>query len=231
MAGENGFTLSELLVALALTSVVACAIYQAMAAQQKIYIVQDQVNEMIQNLRGTADMIARDIRMSGYDPQGTAGAGFDFASSSSLQFKADLDGDGDFTDSSSPPDNDPNEQVRYALTNDRDNNGIADGFPCSLGREAWSGNLQPAADDIEVLNLVYLDENGNVLPTPVSADDLSKIRSIEITLVARAEKRDKDYTSKTEIRNTRGTLAYTAPGDGYRRHGLSFTIQCRNMGR
>jgi type IV pilus assembly protein PilW len=175
-------------------------------------------------------MMTRDIRMSGYDPQRTAGAGFDFASSSSLQFKADLDGDGDFTNSSSPPGNDPNEQVRYALTNDHDNNGVADGFPCSLGREAWSGNLQPAADDIEALNFVYLDDDGNVIPAPVSAGDLSKIRSIEITLVARAEKRDKDYTSTTEIRNMRGTLIHAAPGDGYRRHGLSFTIQCRNMG-
>ena len=230
IAGDHGFTLTELLVALALTGIVACAIYQSMAAQQKIYITQDQVSEMAQNLRGAADVMMRDIRTSGCDPGRTAGAGFDLASSSSLQFKADLNGDGDFVNSSPPPAHDSNEQIRYALTDDTDNNGIADAFPCSLGREVWNGGLQQAAENIEVLNFVYLDENGAVLATPVSSSDRSRIRSIEITLVARTEKRDKDYTNKTVFRNQRGTLIYTAPGDGYRRLSLSFTIYCRNMG-
>jgi hypothetical protein len=86
------------------------------------------------------------------------------------------------------------------------------------------------AENIEVLNFVYLDQNGSVLPTPVSPGDLPKIRSIEITLVARTEKRDKSYRNTAQFRNQHDALIYIAPGDGYRRQSLTATVQCRNVG-
>jgi type IV pilus assembly protein PilW len=56
------------LVALALTGIVSAAIYKAFSSQQKVYIVQDEVVEMQQNLRAAMDILVREIRMAGYDP-------------------------------------------------------------------------------------------------------------------------------------------------------------------
>jgi len=63
---ERGFTLVELLVAMAISGIVMAAVYTAFVTQQKSYTVQDQVAEMQQNARVGLDMIAREVRMAGY---------------------------------------------------------------------------------------------------------------------------------------------------------------------
>jgi len=71
---NKGFTLVELLIAMAITGIVAGAIFTAFQSQQKSYGVQDQVVEMQQNLRAGMDLMVRDIRMAGYS-QGAPGFG------------------------------------------------------------------------------------------------------------------------------------------------------------
>jgi type IV pilus assembly protein PilW len=227
---KDGFTLTELLVALALSGIVIAVIFQVLSAQRSVAVTSEQVSAMEQNLRGAADLMMREIRMAGFDPRRTAGAGIDIATSSRFQFKVDADGDGDFANSSPPPSNDPNEQISYALTNDADGDGVADSFPCALGRKVWNGGLQQVSENIEVLNFVYIGSGGAVLSAPVQAADILKIRSIEITMVARTEKPDKSFTNSTSFENQRGTIIFVAPGDGFRRRSLSITVQCRNMG-
>ena len=74
---DSGFTLIEILVALALTGIVLGAIYAAYQSQHKTYITQESVAEMQQNLRAAMYLMVREIRMAGYDPRGTAGAGIE----------------------------------------------------------------------------------------------------------------------------------------------------------
>jgi type IV pilus assembly protein PilW len=195
---------------------------------------------MLQNLRAGMDVFLRDIRMAGFNPKGTAQAGFVSASVGSVQFTADRNANGyEFNNTTGVADassgTDPSEKIRYALTNDSsDHNGVADGFPCSLGRESWSGGLQQLAENIQVLNFVYLDANQAVIAVDgsgnVSTADLPNIRTIEITLVARADRAEKDYTNNTQYRNQQNTVIFTAPGDGYRHRLLTATVHCRNMG-
>jgi type IV pilus assembly protein PilW len=71
---SKGFTLVELLVAMAISGIVAGAIFTAFQSQQKSYLIQDQVTEMQQNLRAGMDIMVRDIRMAGYS-QGAPGFG------------------------------------------------------------------------------------------------------------------------------------------------------------
>jgi type IV pilus assembly protein PilW len=109
-----------------------------------------------------------------------------------------------------------------------------------MGREVWgAGGLQPVAEDIEAINFVYLDGNGAVIATPVA--DLTQIRSIEITMVARTSRGDKEYTNNTAYSNqshppdtnpagTTNIIIRPAPGDNYRRRALTTTVNCRNMG-
>ena len=105
---NKGFTLVEILVAIAIAGVVMAGIYSAYSSQQRSYIVQEQVAGMQQNLRASMDLMEREIRMAGYDPTGCAGAKIITADIAELQFRIDVNGDGDFTKPGSPPGNDTN---------------------------------------------------------------------------------------------------------------------------
>jgi type II secretory pathway pseudopilin PulG len=73
--GEGGFTLVELLIAMALSMVVLGAAFSAFTYQDKSYRGQAQVTEMQQNLRAAADLIAQDLQMAGYGlPSGSVGS-------------------------------------------------------------------------------------------------------------------------------------------------------------
>jgi prepilin-type N-terminal cleavage/methylation domain-containing protein len=66
LKGKNGVTLIELLIALALSSILTAALYRAFIGQQKTYTVQDQVAEMQQNVRTVIGQMTKEIRMAGY---------------------------------------------------------------------------------------------------------------------------------------------------------------------
>jgi type II secretory pathway component PulJ len=63
----SGLSLIELLVAFAISGMVIAGIYRVFTAQNKAYVVQDQVTEVQQSVRGAMDLIVRDLRMAGYD--------------------------------------------------------------------------------------------------------------------------------------------------------------------
>jgi type IV pilus assembly protein PilW len=65
---DQGFTIVELLVAMAISLVVMAAIYSTYQSQQHSYIVQDQVAAAQQNLRAAMYTITHDIQMAGFDP-------------------------------------------------------------------------------------------------------------------------------------------------------------------
>ena len=76
MTRENkGFTLIEILVALAVSGLVLAGIYQTYLAQQKSYIVQGEIAKMQQNIRAAMFLMVRELRMAGFDPTGNAAAG------------------------------------------------------------------------------------------------------------------------------------------------------------
>jgi len=63
---DKGFTLVEILVAIAITVVVMGSIFYAFKSQQDSYVVQSQVTTMQQTLRGGMYMLTRDVQMAGY---------------------------------------------------------------------------------------------------------------------------------------------------------------------
>jgi len=65
-AKNQGFTLVELLVAMAIATVVLTAIFFTFKSQQDSYVVQSQVAMAQQNVRGAMQLISRDIQMAGY---------------------------------------------------------------------------------------------------------------------------------------------------------------------
>ena len=63
---EPGFTLLELLIAMAIALVVITSIASAFISQRKTYAMQEQISEMQQNARAAMDIMSREIRMTGY---------------------------------------------------------------------------------------------------------------------------------------------------------------------
>ena len=123
---HQGFTLVELLVAMAVGLIVMTGIYSAYVNQQRSHVTQRLVVEMQQNARGAISLMKREIRMAGHDPVATDGvdndgvngiddpgetadAGFWEAWSNLIQFETDINSDGD--------DDDTNENVTYKLVN------------------------------------------------------------------------------------------------------------------
>jgi len=61
-----GFTIIELLVAMALGMVILAGLIRTFKVQQDSYVIQDQVSAMQQNLRAAMYMITRDLQLAGY---------------------------------------------------------------------------------------------------------------------------------------------------------------------
>jgi hypothetical protein len=125
------------------------------------------------------------------------------------------------------------ERFYYALSNDADRDGLADGTPCNLVRGGWDNSLNPedlnpVALNIDALNFVYLDNDG------ITALNLADIRSVQITLVARSGDvvpvLMRKHTDNTIYTNQQGTVILPAQNDNFRRIRLTATVKVRNLG-
>ncbi|MEW6720812.1 MAG: PilW family protein [Thermodesulfobacteriota bacterium] len=63
---EAGFTLIEVMAALAILGIAMTAVFSTFISQQQSFTTQSRVAEMQQNLRLAVDCMTRDIRMAGY---------------------------------------------------------------------------------------------------------------------------------------------------------------------
>lgn len=105
-----GFTLVEMLVAIAVTGIMGLAIVTNYISQTKAYDIQREMAHMQQNLRAAMFMMSNDIRNSGRDPERTGRYGIQNIR------RANADAD------------DPNGYPGLTLTNlvDNDGDGMAD---------------------------------------------------------------------------------------------------------
>ncbi|MEJ2656234.1 MAG: prepilin-type N-terminal cleavage/methylation domain-containing protein [Desulfobacterales bacterium] len=110
----QGFTMVELLVAMAVALLAIGAIYSTFLNQYKSYRIQEETAEMQQNLRIAMLYMEREIRMAGCDPIGTANAGIVKAERTLIRFTEDVRGNSPGSDPDGAID-DPNEDITYAL--------------------------------------------------------------------------------------------------------------------
>ena len=176
MTNQRGVTLTELLVALALGLFTLGAVYAVYLNQVKRQIVQEDVLAMQQTARAALDVMAREIRMAGYDPMGVnrdVDASNDFHGLSShpteLRIRADLNGNGVPTDSK--------ESIIY----------LYDDSTSTLRRKVGRGGRQPVAEHIETLTFSYRDALGR--PTTHAPS----IRAVDVEVTARSAHADDHY--------------------------------------
>jgi type IV pilus assembly protein PilW len=158
-AGDNGFTIIELMITLAIFGIVLTGVYSVYKAQLQSHYTQQEIMEMQQNTRAALYLMEREIKMAGLNPTGADDIGITVADAHTMSFNMDFTGgfnDGDDDDGDGISDegangiddngnglvdeadeaewcdgdvDDPNEQVVYALSNDADGNGMNDGLP------------------------------------------------------------------------------------------------------
>ena len=185
---STGFTLVEVLMSLAMLSIVFGTIYRTFDTFNRSYTSENVKAGVQQKSRLGIDLMARDIRLAGLDPLGTSAAGFNPANtnSTSVQFSADLNYDGDLDD--------PFEDIIYAL------NGNLLQQTSDLGSGPLTATL---LDNVTALSFTYLDQTDNLLPEPVAVD---QIRTVLISLTlqrpaGRSGTVSRTYTTRVRCRN------------------------------
>jgi type IV pilus assembly protein PilW len=249
----HGFSLVELLVAMAITAVVMTAVFKIYTTQQDSYVLQEQIAEMQQN-----GVMTREIRMAGYDPT-AAGAAFGFVSAygDSVNFTMDIIGEDGVR-------NVPGDDITYSVSADKEllrNDGAnnqpvvenveAVGFAYAFDADAFDADDDGSIDTSAGGNIIwaidsddtdadkrldkYLDTNDDGI---ISIDDnaaganlaslvpLDRIRAVRMWILARTGREDRTFadTSTYVVANQR----VNANG-GSRYHLLTTTVKCRNM--
>jgi len=230
----NGFTLIEILITMAIIGVISAAIFTSFQSQQKSYVVQESVAVMQQNLRAGMDMMVREIRMAGYDPSygGSAGAGITIAivdgnNNSTIELTIVADDDGSDNDNDDTKDETGElKTIKYEIY-DAYGDGRND-----LGRQvgSFASTKRAVSENIEALEFYYTLADGLQTLTP---SDPALIRSVQITLLARVEREDKDFVN-TRVYSRPSGKTWPESGEPYndklRRRLLTTTVKCRNLG-
>jgi type IV pilus assembly protein PilW len=223
---QRGFTLTELMVALAISAVVVTGMYRTFVQQQRVSMQQEQLTEARQNARLSMDALIEEIRDAGFDPGGLAGAGIVQANSTSLRFTRDLNCNGTLGSTQQPYAKGANDQglgedIAYSFNSPRQairRQVFEDGAP--------AGPPAPLASNIIDLNFCYVlkDDLQSDPPKPCTPNPatLIDIRAIQVTLTARATAPDPNYTDADSNSN--------ALFKKYRKAPLTAFVRLRNLG-
>ena len=172
---ERGFTLVEVMLALALGTVTIGGIYNLYISMVKNQTVREDIVDMQQQARAALDLVSRELQMAGFDPRGVnrdALKGNVFFGvtfhTSELIIEADLNGNG-------VPD-DANESIAFSL----------DPETMTLRRNTGGGR-QPVSENIGAFSVKHFDSEGK------RTTRSENIRQVDLSIMARTEKADPQY--------------------------------------
>jgi len=113
---QNGFSLIEVIIALAVGGLVLATIIGVFTRSNRLYTKQNVSAMLQQDVRASMEIMAREIRLAGYDPKRTKNFGFKHATATRLHFTADLNEDGVLDPTPSYP-NCENQTFRFSSNN------------------------------------------------------------------------------------------------------------------
>mgnify|MGYP001823302838 FL=1 len=196
---HRGFTLVEMVMVLAISTIVLAAMYSVFTIANKNFTTQNAAANVQQNLRSAIGLMARDIRVAGLDPTGSDNFGITYASQTKIRFTMDSidSGSGDFN---GIVDEANFEEITYGFQGNQ--------VMQTLYETVTSSTADAAAliSNIIEVKFKYYDSANNDLGDPVPADQLENIRNVEI-LVTHEEPAGREgmvsrtLTRRVECRN------------------------------
>ena len=201
----RGFTLVEMVLALAISTIVLAAIYSVFTIANKNFTTQNAAANAQQNLRTAIGLMAQDIRLAGLDPSGSDNFGIAYASQTKIRFTLDSidSGSGDFN---GVVDEANFEEVTYDFQGNQVMQTLYETVTTTTPDTA------SLISNITNLDFAYFDaENANLIdaglsPPRVPDDKLADIRTVEI-IVTHQEPAGRDrmvsrtLTRRVECRN------------------------------
>lgn len=185
---NDGFTLIEVLMALAIAGIIMAALFMVFSSMSKSMSGENVRISLQQGLRSAVNMMAFDIRQAGLDPFKKGDFRIIKAKSDEIEFNSDINVNGYF---------ETDERFRYYVSQSSK----------SLQFQG-NGTPQPMISNIETLRFTFLDENGAALnkgDDPVQHP--KKIRAVEIYVSAREKywggsgEEKKEYRTVVKCRN------------------------------
>jgi type II secretion system protein J len=194
---KGGFSLIELLVAMAIMSVVSVAIYGVFSVSSRTYTTHGVAADVQQSVRAAMEVMLQDIRAAGLDPTASNNFGIEVAEAAKLRLTSDsIDaGIGDFN---GVLDDTNSERITYVIQGTELNQ--------ILYETTVNENSQPLISDVQNLTFTYFDADGNNLGSPVPPLQLADIRTIEVSITVeepagRDEPVSRTLTKQVKCRN------------------------------
>lgn len=190
---KGGFSLIELLVAMAIMSVVSVAIYGVFSVSSRTYTAQGVAADVQQSVRAAMEVMLQDIRAAGLDPTASGNFGIELAETAKLRFTSDsIDAGGDFN---GVLDDANSERITYVIQGAELNQ--------ILYETTASENSQPLISDVQNLTFTYFDADGNNLGSPVPPLQLADIATIEVSITVEEPAGRDEPVSRTLIKQVK----------------------------
>jgi len=190
---KKGFTAIELLVSLAIMSIALSSIYSMYMSFIRTCTKEGVKIRVQQSVRSGLDMMIRDIRLAGLDPEGTGDFGIVAATSQRIQFTADRDMDGELDDADSTDGIDAPDMEHMAY--EYDGSGIL-----KMVLYKADGNLETdeiMAENVTDLTFTYFDSNAD------TTSNLDEIRTVDIQMTIQKSSGQDGQVSRTLVKRVK----------------------------
>ena len=184
IVGYGGFTVTELVLALAIMMVVMSAMTSLLIFLNRAYTTQNVAAGVQQVARAGIDLMTRNIRMAGLNPLNTNPIGIVEASSNKIRFQHDTNGSGAIEKGQV-------EDVAYLINS---NNQLI------RQKDGNSRSNRSLVDDVDALTFKYLDANDS---ETIVLDDIQTV-VISITVrepTGKGQFLSRSYSTRVVCRN------------------------------
>lgn len=211
---KAGFTLIELMIAMAVASILLAGIASAYWVQTQTSREQQMVVEMQQNLRAAMFLLERDIMMAGYDMDAASNPDATITAATATVFAFQ------FVD-----DDDNQVTVTYDLYD-----ALGDG-DMDIGRQerinGVDGPKAAIAQNIENIQFFYTMADGTQTLAPATQDDRDDIRAVGVSILARTASGTRSRDNATYL--TLSGATWGPYNNNFKRQIITANIKCRNM--
>jgi type IV pilus assembly protein PilW len=190
---KKGFTAIELLVSLAILSIALTSIYSMYMSFIRTCTKEGAKIRVQQNVRSGLDMMIRDIRLAGLDPEGTGDFAIVAVTPQRIQFTADLDMDGEVDDADASDGIDVPDLEHMAY--EYDGNGTLKMFLYKANGDPETDEIM--AENVTDLTFIYYDSNDD------TTSDLDAIRTVDIRMTIEKSAGRDGQVSRTLVKRVK----------------------------